>query len=146
MRRVSKPGNWQISSLTSHSIKAILSWELKEDNTLKNPGAIQLPGKPLHLAISPADEQHDSPLRLIVAIDPGETTPTKSLHVFTLTMSDRRLAVDTETSVQDEALETDEPEVTEEDVRGLLSTTEKLRKQPSAESAEDGGAGDEAAA
>lgn len=73
----------------------------------------------------------------MAAIDPEET-PTKSLHVFTLTMSDGRLAVDTDTSVEDEAQEADEVDIPESEIRSLLNTVENLRKYQAAEAADDG--------
>lgn len=114
--------------LTACSVSAIFSWQLTDENVLNHPGVIQLPGKPVHLAIAPASA--DSPPRLIVALHLGEPTPTQSLHAFTLTMNDGRLAVDTDSHIKDEPLEVDEMDVSEEEIRRLLFTVENLRKQP----------------
>jgi tRNA (guanine-N(7)-)-methyltransferase subunit TRM82 len=43
-------------------------------------------------------------------------------------MNNGRLAVDVESSFKDKEVEANEPELTEEDVRGLLYTVESLRK------------------
>ncbi|KAK5990374.1 tRNA (guanine-N(7)-)-methyltransferase non-catalytic subunit trm82 [Cladobotryum mycophilum] len=106
-------------------IKAIFSWHLTDDNTLNCPGITQLPGNPLHLAISSKEDK--TPV-LIAAIDPDKDTKAKSLHTFTLTMSDGRLTVDVESSVKDEILEVEETEISEEEVRHLLYAVESLRK------------------
>ncbi|PNY28430.1 tRNA (guanine-N(7)-)-methyltransferase non-catalytic subunit TRM82 [Tolypocladium capitatum] len=62
-------------------------------------------------------------------MDPTQTPLAKGLHVFTLTMNDGRLAVDTERSVHDEGLEAAEMEASELEIRSLLYTVENLRKQ-----------------
>ncbi|PTB65343.1 hypothetical protein BBK36DRAFT_55602 [Trichoderma citrinoviride] len=108
-------------------IKAIFSWNLNQSNELHYPGIIQLPGKPLSLTISPNDD-NASPPTVIAAIDPDAETQAQSLHAFRLTMNNGRLAVDVETSFKDQEVEASEPELTEEDVRGLLYTVESLRK------------------
>lgn len=110
-----------------YSIKAIFTWKLNEDNVLTYPGIIQLPGKPLHLAISFVE---GTPPTVIAAIDPEESTEAKSLHRFVLTASGGRLAVETESRIQDEPLESDEPDIAPSVVRSLLYGVESLRKQP----------------
>lgn len=67
---------------------------------------------------------------ILAAVDPGEGVKAKSLHVFRLTHGEGRIAVDTDATVRDDALEADEPEVAEDVVRNLLYTTEGFRKQP----------------
>lgn len=77
-------------------------------------------------------------------MDPSQEPRAKSLHVFTLTMNDGRLAVDAESSVHDESLEAGEMEASESEIRSLLYTVENLRKQlgtgleAGVEGAEDG--------
>jgi tRNA (guanine-N(7)-)-methyltransferase subunit TRM82 len=44
-------------------------------------------------------------------------------------MNDGRICVDTDSTVRDDELETDEPEVPEAVVKNLLYTTESLRKK-----------------
>ncbi|KAI9166980.1 tRNA (guanine-N(7)-)-methyltransferase non-catalytic subunit trm82 [Paramyrothecium foliicola] len=114
-------------------IKAIFSWQLTPENTLNHPSIIQLPGNPLHLTLY---KPSGAAPTIIAAVDPGEGVKAKSLHVFRLTQTEGRIAVDTDTTVRDDALEADEPEVTEDVVRSLLYTTESLRKQTSEAEAE----------
>ncbi|PTB46863.1 uncharacterized protein TrAFT101_003699 [Trichoderma asperellum] len=107
-------------------IKAIFSWKLLENNELHCPGIIQLPGKPLSLAISPSND--DAAPTIIAAIDPDAETKAQSLHAFRLTINHGRLAVDVETSFKDKAVEANESDISEEEVRSLLYTVESLRK------------------
>ncbi|RFU79125.1 trna methyltransferase [Trichoderma arundinaceum] len=116
-------------------IKAIFSWKLNEDNELHCPGIIQLPGKPLSLAISPSS---DAPT-VIAAIDPDVETKAQSLHAFRLTMTNGRLAVDVETSFKDKAVEAKEADISEDEARGLLYTVESLRKVVTSEQDEEAG-------
>jgi tRNA (guanine-N(7)-)-methyltransferase subunit TRM82 len=117
-------------------INAVFSWQVTEENTLNHPGIIQLPGKPLHLAIATAEGA--SP-KIITAVDPGVDGKAKSLHVFTLLQNEGRIAVDQDVTVHDTSLEAEEMEVSEAEVRGLLYNTESLRKQSAeAEEAEEG--------
>ncbi|KAM0252301.1 hypothetical protein ACHAQJ_007793 [Trichoderma viride] len=106
-------------------IKAIFSWKLHENNELHCPGIIQLPGKPLSLTISPSN---DAAPTVIAAIDPDVETKAQSLHAFRLTINHGRLAVDVETSFKDKAVEANESDISEEEVRSLLYTVESLRK------------------
>ncbi|KAM0450326.1 hypothetical protein ACHAPV_003994 [Trichoderma viride] len=108
-------------------IKAIFSWKLLENNELHCPGIIQLPGKPLSLTISPSSDDNAAPT-IIAAIDPDVETKAQSLHAFRLTINHGRLAVDVETSFKDKAVEADESDISEEEVRSLLYTVESLRK------------------
>ncbi|KAF3074708.1 hypothetical protein CFAM422_002899 [Trichoderma lentiforme] len=117
-------------------IKAIFSWKLNENNELHCPGIIQLPGKPLSLTISPND---DAPPTVIAAIEPDAETKARSLHAFRLTMTNGRLAVDVESCFKDKEVETNESEISEEDVRGLLYTVESLRKVVTGGPDEEGG-------
>ncbi|KAL7936303.1 hypothetical protein V8C35DRAFT_297463 [Trichoderma chlorosporum] len=117
-------------------IKAIFSWKLNENNELHCPGIIQLPGKPLSLTISPSN---DAAPTVIAAIEPDAETKAQSLHAFRLTMTNGRLAVDVESSFKDKTVEAGEPEISEEDVRGLLYTVESLRKVVTGGPDEEGG-------
>lgn len=114
----------------TYSIKAIFAWQLTEENKLNHPSAIQLPGHPLHLAISPQSASPSSPPRLIIAIDPQNgVEAARSLNIFTLTMNEGRLSSDQISSVDDESLSVAEPELDQQEIRALLYTTEQLRKQ-----------------
>ncbi|UKZ77410.1 hypothetical protein TrVFT333_005131 [Trichoderma virens FT-333] len=117
-------------------IKAIFSWKLHDNNELHCPGIIQLPGKPLSLTISPSN---DAAPTVIAAIEPDADTKAQSLHAFRLTMTNGRLAVDVESSFKDKEVEANEPEISEEDVRGLLYTVESLRKVVTGGPDEEGG-------
>ncbi|KAK4078735.1 uncharacterized protein Triagg1_3066 [Trichoderma aggressivum f. europaeum] len=117
-------------------IKAIFSWKLNENNELHCPGIIQLPGKPLSLTISPSD---DAAPTVIAAIEPDAETKAQSLHAFRLTMTNGRLAVDVESCFKDKEVEANEPEISQEDVRGLLYTVESLRKVVTGGPDEEGG-------
>ncbi|KAJ4861024.1 hypothetical protein T069G_06012 [Trichoderma breve] len=117
-------------------IKAIFSWKLNENNELHCPGIIQLPGKPLSLTISPTD---DAAPTVIAAIEPDAETKAQSLHAFRLTTTNGRLAVDVESCFKDKEVEAHEPEISEEDVRGLLYTVESLRKVVTGGPDEEGG-------
>ncbi|KAL7901380.1 hypothetical protein HDV63DRAFT_413827 [Trichoderma sp. SZMC 28014] len=108
-------------------IKAIFSWKLLENNELHCPGIIQLPGKPLSLTISPSSDDNAAPT-IIAAIDPDVETKAQSLHAFRLTINHGRLAVDVEASFKDMAVEANESDISEEEVRSLLYTVESLRK------------------
>ncbi|KAF4976351.1 hypothetical protein FZEAL_6971 [Fusarium zealandicum] len=108
-------------------ISAIFSWQLTEDDTLNHPAVIQLPGKPLDLAFKPADG--DEPPKVIAALDPSDATKARSLAVYSLTMTDQKLATSTAALVNDEDIEATELEVEEKVVRSLLYNTENLRKQ-----------------
>lgn len=55
-------------------------------------------------------------------------TKAQSLHAFRLTINHGRLAVDVETSFKDKAVEANESDISEEEVRSLLYTVESLRK------------------
>lgn len=55
-------------------------------------------------------------------------TKAQSLHAFRLTINHGRLAVDVETSFKDKAVEANESDISEDEVRGLLYTVESLRK------------------
>lgn len=65
-----------------------------------------------------------------MAIDPSLDAPAaKSLNIFTLTENEGRLSSQEISSVNDEELSAVEAEVTLEQVKALLYTTEQLRKQ-----------------
>lgn len=54
-------------------------------------------------------------------------------------MTNDRLAVDVESCFKDKEVEANEPEISEEDVRGLLYTVESLRKVVTGGPDEEGG-------
>ncbi|KAL6869620.1 tRNA (guanine-N(7)-)-methyltransferase non-catalytic subunit trm82 [Amphichorda felina] len=129
-------GNLTYILAICEDIKAIFSWQLTDNNALNHPGVIQLPGNPLALSIISED---GSAPKILAAIDPGSETPAKNLNIFSLTTSDGRLAVDTTSHVEEDAIETGDLEVTESEVRSLLYGMEHLRKQ---KGGEDEGEGD----
>ncbi|KAF4123562.1 tRNA (guanine-N(7)-)-methyltransferase subunit TRM82 [Geosmithia morbida] len=121
-------------AVVSEGVKAILTWQLASDNTFINPGAIQLPGTPLSLAVVAPSTEEGAPSRMIVAMEPDVATPTaKSLCLFTLTTSEGRLAVDQiSDEIGDYAIAGDGEshlEASEEEVHGLLYGIGGLRKQ-----------------
>ncbi|KAH6897140.1 hypothetical protein B0T10DRAFT_176834 [Thelonectria olida] len=118
-------------------IQAIFSWQLAEDNVLNHPSVIQLPGKPLDVEVIPATNER--PPQVVTAVDVGEQTQVKSLAIYSLIMTDEKLAVGTTSFVSDGDLETEELDIPEKAVRGLLYTVENLRKQPTAEQDEEQG-------
>ncbi|KAK7431040.1 tRNA (guanine-N(7)-)-methyltransferase non-catalytic subunit trm82 [Neonectria magnoliae] len=118
-------------------IQAIFSWQLTDDNTLNHPSIIQLPGKPLDIAFKPAKD--GEPPRIITAVDAGEQIHVKSLAIYSLIMTDEKLAVGTTTFVTDGDLEAEESDLSESVVRGLLYNTENLRKQPTDQGEEQSG-------
>ena len=122
--------------LTSPSIPAIFSWQLTEDNTLHRPAIIQLPGKPLGISVKPATGD-ESP-KIITALDPNDPTQAKSLAIYSLTMTDEKLATSTTALVSDDEIENAELDVDEKVVRSLLYNTESLRKQPTEREEERG--------
>lgn len=122
--------------LISISIPAIFSWQLTEDNTLHRPAIIQLPGNPLGLAIKPATGE-ESP-KIVTALDPSGPTQAKRLAIYSLTMTDEKLATSTTALVSDSDIESAELDVDEKVVRGLLYNTESLRKQPTEREEERG--------
>lgn len=122
--------------LILYSIPAIFTWLLTEENTLNHPGVIQLPGKPLDVAVVPTAGAQAP--RLIVAIDSGEAGQAKSLNVFSLTTSNGRLSTESTSYMNDDAAEAEELEITEKEVRSLLYNVESMRKQPAEQGEEDG--------
>ncbi|KAF4968133.1 hypothetical protein FSARC_4408 [Fusarium sarcochroum] len=108
-------------------ISAIFSWQLTKDNILNHPAIIQLPGKPLDLSIKPANG--DEPPKVIAATDPSDPTKAKSLAIYSLTMTDEKLATSTTALVSDDDIEAAELDVEDKVVRTLLYNTENLRKQ-----------------
>jgi tRNA (guanine-N(7)-)-methyltransferase subunit TRM82 len=118
------------------SIPAIFSWQLTNDNTLRRPAIIQLPGKPLDLSIKPAEG--DEPVKIVTAIDPSDPTKAKSLTTYSLTMTDEKLATSTMALVNDDEIEAVELDVEDKVVRGLLYNTESLRKQATDHDEEQG--------
>jgi tRNA (guanine-N(7)-)-methyltransferase subunit TRM82 len=110
-----------------------------DDGILNHPAITQLPGNPLDVAIAPGqqppasstEESSAEPAlpKIVVAVDPGEEIKTKSIHVFALTLGEGRLSVDTDSTVRDDNLEKDEPEITAKEVQDLLYGVENLRKQ-----------------
>ncbi|KAJ4170362.1 tRNA (guanine-N(7)-)-methyltransferase non-catalytic subunit trm82 [Fusarium falciforme] len=108
-------------------IPAIFSWQLTQENTLNHPAVIQVPGNPLDLAVKPASGD-ESP-KIIAALDPSDPTKAKSLAIYSLTMTDEKLATSTTALVSDEDVEAAELDVEEKVVKSLLYNTENLRKQ-----------------
>ncbi|KAH6998372.1 hypothetical protein BKA56DRAFT_607916 [Ilyonectria sp. MPI-CAGE-AT-0026] len=129
-------GNLTYVVAICEGIQAIFSWQLTEDNTLNRPAVIQLPGKPLDVAFKPAN--NGEPPSVIVAVDSGEQAQVKSLAIYSLIMTDEKLAVGTTAFVKDEELEAEELDVPEKVVQGLLYNTENLRKQPTEPGEEQG--------
>ncbi|OAA43220.1 tRNA methyltransferase [Metarhizium rileyi] len=111
-------------------IRAIFTWQLTAESDLKNPGIIQLPCNPLHMAIAPASS--GSVPKLIVAMDPGSNVQVKSLHAYTLTRSENRLASGVEIPIHGQSSDGPEMQVSESDIRNMFYTVENLRKQGSA--------------
>ncbi|KAF5619670.1 tRNA (guanine-N(7)-)-methyltransferase subunit trm82 [Fusarium sp. NRRL 52700] len=108
-------------------ILAIFSWQLTKNHTLNHPTIIQLPGKPLSLSIKPVNG-NEAP-KIVAALDPSDPTQARSLAVYSLTMTDEKLATSTIAAVDDENIENTEFDVDEKIVRSLLYNTEPLRKQ-----------------
>ncbi|KAI8676918.1 TRNA (guanine-N(7)-)-methyltransferase non-catalytic subunit TRM82 [Fusarium sp. Ph1] len=108
-------------------IPAIFSWQLTQENTLNHPAVIQVPGNPLDLAVKPASGD-ESP-KIIAALDPSDPTKAKGLAIYSLTMTDEKLATSTTALVSDEDVEAAELDVEEKVVKSLLYNTENLRKQ-----------------
>ena len=118
-----------------NSINAIFTWTLFEDNSLTRPGVIQLPGKALDLAVAPPVDS-TSPPGIVVALHTA-SDDVKSLHTMCLTVDDGRLAVESMTSVQDDAQEVEQIEASEAEIRSLFYTVEQLRKYKGSGTAED---------
>ncbi|KAI8720955.1 TRNA (guanine-N(7)-)-methyltransferase non-catalytic subunit TRM82 [Fusarium sp. LHS14.1] len=109
-------------------IPAIFSWQLAQENTLNHPAIIQVPGNPLDLAVKPASGD-ESP-KIIAALDTSDPTKSKSLAIYSLTMTDEKLATSTTALVSDDDdVEAAELDVEEKVVKSLLYNTENLRKQ-----------------
>ncbi|KAG9505617.1 hypothetical protein J7337_002589 [Fusarium musae] len=108
-------------------ISAIFSWQLTKNHALNHPAIIQLPGKPLSLSIKPA-KGNETP-KIVAALDPSDSTQARSLAVYSLTMTDEKLATSTIASVDGDDIESTELDVDEKTVRSLLYNTESLRKQ-----------------
>ncbi|KAF5597337.1 tRNA (guanine-N(7)-)-methyltransferase subunit trm82 [Fusarium pseudocircinatum] len=108
-------------------ISAIFSWQLTKNHALNHPAIIQLPGKPLSLSIKPA-KGNEAP-KIVAALDPSDPTQARSLAVYSLTMTDEKLATSTIASVDGDDIESTELDVDEKTVRSLLYNTEPLRKQ-----------------
>ncbi|KAF5004740.1 hypothetical protein FDECE_8785 [Fusarium decemcellulare] len=117
-------------------ISAIFSWQLTQDNILNHPAIIQLPGKPLDLSVQPASGV--DPPKVITALDPSSPTNAKSLAIYSLTMTDEKLATSTSALVNDEDIDKAELEVDEKVVRSLLYNIENLRKQSTDRDEEQG--------
>lgn len=110
------------------SIEAIFSWQLSNDGILSHPGVLPLPGNPLDLAVAGPSPQESTP-RLAVAMDPRPNASSTSLALFTLKLEAGALALDAQSPLRCDTLEAEEPEATADQVRDLLYTVEKLRKQ-----------------
>lgn len=110
---------------------------MTEDGSLKYPGIIQLPGKPLDLVVVPGDKP-----TIAVALHTPETSEAKSVHVFELGMNDDRLCVNTDSVLQDNELDQPGLEATDAEIKGLFYTVEQLRKQSGGNEEEGGGQDD----
>ena len=64
-----------------------------------------------------------------MALDPGSEVPAKSVQVFSLTLNEGRLSVDSIAHVEEEAVDTPDLEMNPEEVGNLLYNIEHLRKQ-----------------
>ncbi|KAI5465920.1 hypothetical protein BGZ63DRAFT_348688 [Mariannaea sp. PMI_226] len=118
-------------------IKAVFSWQLTEDNVLNHPSVIQLPGNLLDVeVVLGADGELP---KLVTAVDVGEQTDAKSLVIYSLIMTDEKLAVGEISFVRDAELEAEELDIKEDAVRGLLYNTENLRKQVTEEGGDEQG-------
>ncbi|QUC19726.1 uncharacterized protein UV8b_03967 [Ustilaginoidea virens] len=108
-------------------LKAIFTWQLTDKNQLKNPSIIQLPYNPLHVAtVAPAN---GSPLKLIVATDPGQSVEARSLREYTITRTDGRLSSLAELPIHGQDLDGAEIQVSEKEIRNMFYTAGNLRKQ-----------------
>ncbi|KFG80485.1 tRNA methyltransferase [Metarhizium anisopliae] len=112
---------------TCQDIPAIFTWQLTLDNELKNPGIIQLPCNPLHVAIASAS--NETALKLVVAMDPGQNVQAKSLHAYTLTRTEHRLSSDVEIPIHGQRSDGPEMQVSESEIRNMFYAIENLRKQ-----------------
>ncbi|KAG8419818.1 tRNA (guanine-N(7)-)-methyltransferase non-catalytic subunit trm82 [Metarhizium acridum] len=108
-------------------IPAIFTWQLTPENELKNPGIIQLPCNPLHIAIASAS--NETALKLVVAMDPGPNVQAKSLHAYTLTRTEHRLSSDVEIPIHGQRSDGPEMQVSESEIRNMFYAVENLRKQ-----------------
>ena len=74
-------------------------------------------------------QKDDSSLPTVVtALHVPEEAKAKSLHVFQLALSEGRLSVDTDKTVQDDDVEASEADVSDAEVHDLYYTVENLRK------------------
>lgn len=107
---------------------------MTDENILNHPGVIQLPGNPQSLAV--VQENGVSP-KVVVALDPGSETPAMTINVFSLTMNENRLSVDTISHVEEDAVDTPDLEMGEKEIHNLLYNIEHLRKQKEVGQEED---------
>lgn len=128
-------GNLTYILAICEDVSAIFSWQLTDDNILNHPAIIQLPGKPLSIALQPATSSTTP--RIVCAMDTGSSTEARSLAIYSLTMTDEKLATETTSLVSDQSLEEDELDVDEGLVRSLLYGTGNLRKQRDQEAEQD---------
>lgn len=77
--------------------------------------------------------------KIITAMDPNDSTQARSLAIYSLTMTDEKLATETTVLVDDEDIEEQELDVDVAVVRSLLYGTENLRKQRMEQGDEQGG-------
>ncbi|KHN96304.1 tRNA methyltransferase [Metarhizium album ARSEF 1941] len=118
------------------SVQAIFTWQLTPDNQLKNPGIIQLPCNPLHIAVAPASDE--TAPKLVVAMDPGQGVQAKSLHAYTLTRTENRLSSDVEIPIHGQSFDGPETQVSEAEIRNMFFVVENLRKQGGEGGGDDG--------
>lgn len=91
----------------------------------------------------------NEPPKLVVAMDPGHNQETKSLHGYTLVVSENRLVSGVEMPIHGDGTAGKEMQVSHGDVRDLFYPVENLRKQgggtgeSGGQGAEDGGVADD---
>ncbi|CAM1506532.1 Fc.00g061730.m01.CDS01 [Cosmosporella sp. VM-42] len=117
-------------------IKAIFSWQLTPDNTLNHPSIIQLPGTPLSLSLSATDDLKPT---IITAIDSSDPTTIPLVSIFSLTLNDEKLAIDSTNLLNVTTVDAEELDIPEKEIRTLLYTTENLRKQGTEQGEDAGG-------
>lgn len=69
------------------------------------------------------------PPKVIVSLDPGNEMAAKSINIFSLTLNEDRLSVDTISHVEEDGIDTPDLEMDEKEIHTLLYNIEHLRKQ-----------------
>ena len=115
------------------SVPAIFCFALTEQNCLAHSQTVLLPGNPLDLAPVCSSE---AATRLILAIDPLDPQTTRSL--LAVDWDRNAWTVQPVFEFLDGELEGTEAELSLQDVRKLLYTTESLRKLAQDEGSDEG--------